>query len=192
MQREEFFKYAAPERFGFVDSALKDFFEPTRFPEYVVKACGLHYLLAEASTYERTGRTPFDPGEMMHKLKGDCQDQSVLLASMYLAGGLEVRFIRVDSPVGELHVLPEVYCPVSDPDLIADVLTEFYSRELGVGIGDVAWEKEAGRDGFWLIADPIFSEYVGDLSDLEHDGYVEFFGGNGDWEWVELFDVHRG
>lgn len=185
-----YFEAVAPERFGFVRSTLRDVFRPTRFPEYVVSAAGLHYLCSEASSFDNTGDRVFDPDEMLMRLKGDCQDQSVLLASMYLAAGLDVRFVRIDRPGGDSHVLPEVYCPVSDSDLISDVFREFYSREIGESVGQVAFEGSRGRDGYWLVADPVFSRYVGDIRDLEQDGFIEV-DSSGSWSWKDLIEVQR-
>lgn len=188
--RNSYFEAVAPERFGFVRETLRDVFRPTRFPEYVVSAAGLHYLCAEASSYGNTGDRVFDPDEMLMRLNGDCQDQSVLLASMYLAADLEVRFVRIDKPGGDRHVLTEVYCPVSDSQLTSEVFSEFYRREVGEGIGDVGWEGARGRDGVWLVADPVFSRYVGDIRDLRRDGYIEMRGSGG-WEWRDLVEVHE-
>jgi hypothetical protein len=188
--RNSYFEAVAPERFGFVRSTLRDVFRPTRFPDYVVSAAGLHYLCSEASSFDNTGDRVFDPDEMLMRLKGDCQDQSVLLASMYLAAGLDVRFVRIDRPGGDRHVLPEVYCPVSDSQLTSDVLKEFYRREVGESIGDVGWEGDREGSGVWLVADPVFSRYVGDIRDLRRDGYIEV-DGSGGWEWTDLVEVHE-
>ena len=183
----DYFAKTAPERFPHVPRELWETFRPTEFPDWVVEVCGLHFFVAEGSSYERTGSSIPDPGDMLYRLEGDCQDQSVLLASLYMSVDLDVRFVRVSKP-GQSHVLTEVYCPAPDSDLVCSVLRKFYSRELGRDVGEIAFEERSGESGFWLVADPEWSSFVGDISTLRGDYITDSASG---WEWRDLRQVQK-
>lgn len=186
-----YFSELKPEAFPHVPGELRRVFAGSEFPDWMVEVCALHFFVERGSSYSLSGPDVPSPGEMMDRLDGDCQDQSVLLGSLYQSVGLDVRFVVVKDSFGEnQHVFPEVYCPVPDTELVCSVLRKFYSRELDRGVGEIFYEEERGETGFWLVADPEFSYYVGDLRDLKKDGYAQDLA-DGDWEWTNLVEVQE-
>ncbi len=186
-----YFSELEPEAFPHVPSELRRVFAGSEFPDWMVEACALHFFVESGSSYSLSGPDVPSPGEMMDRLDGDCQDQSVLLGSLYQSVGLDVRFVVVRDPLGEnQHVFPEVYCPVPDTELVCSVLRKFYRQELGRDADEIFFEEESAETGFWLVADPEFSYYVGDLQDLKMDGYARDLSGGG-WEWTNLVEVQE-
>jgi hypothetical protein len=187
----DFFSAIDPQAFPHVPVELRRVFAGSEFPDWVFEACALHFFVESGSTYFDSGRTLPSPGEMMGRLEGDCQDQSVLLGSLYRSVGLDVRFVVVrQSGGGGQHVFPEVYCPVPDTELVCSVLRKFYSRELDREVDEIFFEENQGVNGFWLIADPEFSDYLGDLRYLKSDDYARELPGGG-WEWTNLVEVQE-
>jgi hypothetical protein len=187
----EYFSELDPEAFPHVPSELKSVFAGTEFPDWVIESVALHFFVERGSSYSLSGPDVPSPREMMNRLEGDCQDQSVLLGSLYQSVDLDVRFVVVrDSVGGNQHVFPEVYCPVPDSELVCSVLRKFYSKELGRNIDEIFFEEEADEIGFWLVADPEFSYYLGDLRNLKRDGYARDLAG-GSWEWTNLVEVQK-
>jgi len=185
-----YFSKVAPEKFPHIQRELAQVFRPTEFPDWIIQACGLHFFVEQASVYEDSGPSIPDPDEMLYRLEGDCQDQSVLLASMYLSVGLDVRFVRIKDEFGEgSHVFPEVYCPAPDRELVCSAVRKFYDREFDRRIDEIYFEGNDSELGFWLIADPEFSRYVGDVESLRRDDYVHDTAGG--WQWTNLVEVQE-
>lgn len=182
----------APGRFPHIERKLMETFEGSEFPDWVVKAAALHFFVGSGAEYSLTGFDVSDPDEMLQRLSGDCEDQSVLLASLYRSVGLDFRilFVRSDPSSRQGHVLVEVYCPVPDRELVCGVLRKFYRRELGREVEELFFEERSGETGFWLLADPEFSYYLGDLWELKEEGYARDLGGGG-WEWTDLVEVQE-
>lgn len=188
MANPDYFSKTAPTQFGFVEADIRETFS-SEFPDWITLSCGLHYLVANGTDYFLSGSDIPSPSEMLGRLQGDCEDQSVLLASCYMAAGLEPRFVIISDNEGNNgHVLPEVYCPVPDPDTTSSVIRKFYRRELDLDIDTISWE-DCSRSGYWFVADPEFSRYVGDIQDLERDGYIRNTGS--EWEWCTLREVQE-
>jgi len=192
MEVKDYAGEVAPGKFSHVPIELKKTFQGSGFPDWVVEACALHFFVHEGSSYSRTGlHDVVDPEEMLHRLDGDCKDQSVLLASLYRAVGLDVRLLFVAKPDSDYgHAFPEVYCPVPDVDLVCSVLEKFYQRELDRQVGEVYFEESGAEPGFWLLADPEGTSYVGDIERLREERYVRDTAGGG-WEWYDLIDIQH-
>lgn len=182
----DYFSKIAPDEFGFIEADVQSRFNST-FPEWVLLSCGLHFLVSNGTEYFSSGAYIPEPTEMVDKLQGDCEDQSVLLASLYIASGLEPRFVIISDAYGNNpHVLTEVYCSVPDTDTTHSVLETFYQEELDMRIETVSWEHSSDS-GYWYVADPEFSRYIGDIKSLKRDDYIRDTGSG--WEWCHCREI---
>lgn len=182
----DYFEKVAPEPFEFIESDVKSRFN-SKFPEWVLLSCGLHFLVSNGTDYFLSGASIPDPTDMVDKLEGDCQDQSVLLASLYIASGLEPRFVAISDRYGKKpHVLTEVHCSVPDTETTYSVIEKFYDEELDMMTETISWES-TNQKGYWYVADPEFSRYIGDIESLKQDDYIRDTGS--EWEWYNCRDI---
>lgn len=154
-----------PEKFRFVTDELDQRFR-TQTPDWVKYTVVLHRVTATQVEYYSSGSSVPQPDEMLDLLSGDCQDQTVLLGSMYVAAGFEVRMISVEK-IGEdkFHVLPTVKVPERDKDRFRDVIRECYRELFNEEIGSISTNPVGDTE--YLITDPEWSDYVGDTASLE-------------------------
>jgi transglutaminase-like putative cysteine protease len=153
---------------------------PRKFPGWVKYSCVMHSWVNKNSDYHRSGSEIPEPSEMMKRLSGDCEDQSVLLGSLMRAADLEIRFIAVDSKK-EGHVLVETKPPAQDTELVIWALEKFYEEELNRSVGSISWDED-DDGGKWFLADPVMSDYIGDTGSLERTGYMDK-NRDGTWNW---------
>jgi len=186
IQEPDYFSKVAPEAFGFIEADVQDRFNST-FPEWVLLSCGLHFLVSNGTDYFTTGAYIPKPTEMLDELHGDCQDQSVLLASLYIASGLEPRFVAISDAYGDNpHVLTEVYCSVPETETTYSVMETFYEEELDLRTETFSW-TQSNDSGYWYVADPEFSRYVGDIKGLKRDDYIRDT--ETGWEWCNCREI---
>lgn len=119
---------------------------------------------------------------------GNCEEKSIVLCSLLRQlPGLDTHFVTVENEDHEGHALVEVhYTDYRDPDRVAELLRDAYRdiEEIDCSAEEIHWET-TNRDE-WFIADPIKSEYVGDLSQHVADGYVTKH--DDYWEWHRIKD----
>jgi hypothetical protein len=109
------------------------------------------------------------PDEFFEDMRGDCQDWTTLMLSMYLALGLEAKTICVDSQSGQRHVLVLVRPPNRGIEKVCDALKLFYHRNRGFEPDSIAVHD---MDDPMVVAGSTITEYVGDLDSLVDMGYA--------------------
>lgn len=158
----------------------------------VVAAIHDHVANEVDYTSERPGFTR-EPVETWLK-GGNCVDQSLLTVSLLEAIGLSARLVAVGSADGERgHMLTQVHFDVADQQVVMDALNDYY----GAGLASVrayACERLEDELGYWFVADPEMSSYVGDIQGLLDQGYIRQTD-DGGWEWTNrervVYDVDR-
>jgi hypothetical protein len=104
--------------------------------------------------------------------KGDCEDQSIALASMLIYADFEIRIVVVNKKRDETgHVFLEALFPDADMAEIYEQSAQFYNDDEGV----VSWEKE--EDEIWMPCDPTATELAGspnDYFDVDRYGQVDW------------------
>lgn len=171
-----------------VKKILEDTFSHIGDWDAVKITAALHYYIAEKVGYESRGSSPnrrrFRPPTEAWKMGGNCEEQSVLLASLFASvRGVDSKLISVGKPDGSNHLL--VFSGyVLSSDRVLEKLKEFYRTdyhfdyEFGSGF---SWQMR--DDVCWIFSDPEFSTYIGDTGSLTHDGYV--IDTDDGWEWYD-------
>jgi hypothetical protein len=168
-----------PRKFRFVKEEISHRYSEASTPQPVIYAALLHRILDQEVDYHKSGSSIPRPSRLLNILSGDCQDQAVLLNSMYEAAGLETGFLSVEKKSGSArHVLPLLKNPLSSPDTFARKLRQFYQVHFNDFNEEICYEKRNGS--YWFVADPGWSRYVGDISSLSGK-YVDDYGS--DWNW---------
>ncbi|WP_313694166.1 hypothetical protein [Halorarum halobium] len=155
----------------------------TTQPNWTKYVAVLHKLVADEVDYHRSGSSVPLASEMLDRLSGDCEDQTVLLSNLFVAAGFDVRIILVEH-MGDknCHLLPQVRIP-EDTDTGTDRLREAYDELFGWRPGKMAWTRINGDP--YLIADAEWSSYVGDRSSLTGDYIKETSSG---WSWHNIME----
>lgn len=173
----------APDRFTFVPDVVQRE-RGSQYHEWFEYAIDLHGIVAGNVDYARSGRSVPEPDDMLDRLHGDCEDQSVLLGTLYQACGLSFRFVRVQKGNSNAHhILIELRCPVPDVDLVWRLIKDYYADVYDRSIGRISWERDDGAA--WFVADPVWSDYVGDAESLRNSAYVSRSDDDG-WEWYNV------
>jgi len=170
-----------PEKFEFVGEEVKHRYRQAENYDPVIYAAVLHRVLDHEVDYHKSGRQIPSPSELLDILSGDCQDQAVLLNSLYTAVGLEAGFLRVKRmDKSGAHILPLLKDPLRDPDEFARMLRRFYKVQFDEFNEEICYEKRNGD--YWFVADPGWSRYVGDISSLS-GAYIVDNGSS--WKWYD-------
>lgn len=181
-------KQIHPERFGYVPDMINRRFDSSE-PEPIVHMAVCHRIAYGQVEYHRSGSKIHTPDDMLNRLSGDCQDHSVLVATLLKACGLDVSLVRVSRKNSSRgHVLPEVQNPLDSIEEACDSLRRFYWNQFDIFAEEIGYERHGGS--YWIVADTAgdinagWSEYLGDIS--SYDGkYIERKG-SGDWEWWKV------
>jgi hypothetical protein len=146
-----------------IDREIKDIPQP----DWAKKAIVLHDLVRNEIDYHRNDHN-IPPKETLLRGRGDCVDRSILLTNMYLDVGLDVRGITA-SKIGERmhHRFLQVAIPETDTDLACKHLRDGYENLFGDRPGKMTWTRIDGVPYF--LADPGWSNYVGDRNSLTGD-----------------------
>jgi len=156
-------------------------FYDERFSLDICNIVCAHKILTSNADYTRT-RGPRDVDGMLEDMTGDCEDQSVLLCSMYEALDLDSALLTLANGNGGGHVSTLVEIP-GDEDRKTDELRLFYYRVFDEYHETISIEQLKGRT--WFVSGSTMTDYVGDISGLERQGYVHRTGGD-TWEWTNL------
>ena len=110
------------------------------------------------------------PVETLDTRGGDCDDQAVLIASLFSAVGIENRMRLISNTDNEWHLLTEFRIDLSLMDQFIAALDGFYdSGERDTGPRTYIHFTE--DDGVWLLADTT-RDYVGDYQSLMEQGFL--------------------
>lgn len=188
----DYTQYVDPEAFPDASEKLKNWgrtkADSTLWNKFARNAVLVYELVKQQIDYEKTGRTVASPRTIYRRQYGDCEDMSVLLAS--LAGAADainhIRFTYVKD-----HVLVQIgtLTPDGEPSdgvvkQIYKAYREYFDRE----IGDLYWEYDTNRRGHtraWLVADPTNDRgYLGSIGGLQTSGDVHR--GMDGWKWRTL------
>lgn len=151
-------------------------------------SAALHYYVAEKVSYEPRGRSPvrrrFRPPTECWEKGGNCEEQSVLLASLFgSVRGVESRWVSVRKRGGGGDHLLVFAGYRLDSKGVEQRLKDFYDGSENFDKSyrnGFAWQN---RDGVsWFFADPEFSSYIGDYGSLERDDYLWMLS-DSNWEW---------
>lgn len=91
--------------------------------------------------------------------EGDCEDQTVLLASLLEARSFETRFVSV-SRDDVKHLMLQVRFPLDKVDALNREAQSLYD----VDVEDLAYEED-DDGGAWLLCDPVWTPVVGAVND---------------------------
>lgn len=150
-------------------------------------AVELHRVVATEVDYDAPEPGFNRPIRETWEYGGNCVDQAVLLLSMFLAAGLEGRLVAISRSSSTGHMLPEVRLADREPSETIEQLHRHSTPDHLPVTRQFAWETEDNKPGPWFVADPVSSEYVGDIAALREDGYVEDTPGG--WNWTRTEDV---
>jgi len=156
-------------------------------PEWARKATYLHrYVYTKIDASMESGSYIQTPEETLEKGQGDCQDQGVLLANMYVDAGFDVRLARIrDNENGNNHITLQVHLP-GDCNDAYKVLEEVYENHYPVITeSNFAWSEV--RDGeFFFFADPMWSNFVGNKDQMIGKMIHQTLG----WSFYEVKEDH--
>ena len=136
--------------------------------QYVPDPVGVEYVAPPAETVECGG--------------GDCDDQAVLVASLCEAVGFPTRIVLCESGRREGHMLAEVDYGQADVDDVVAHLERFYGGRCDVRGGFFGELSPTGS--FWILADTVLGEYLGDIAGLERTGCVALDRETRRWGWA--------
>jgi len=154
----------------------------TSQPDWAKYAVVLHELVSEEAEYNSTGSKIPAASEMLDKMSGDCQDQTLLLTNLYYDAGLDIRIVslsKINEDKG--HVLPQVGVPV-DKNEATDILRDTYQDLFDTRPNKMAWTTSRKP---YFLADPVWSDYIGDRSSLT-GSYIEEDGNSWDFHRVKF------
>lgn len=110
------------------------------------------------------------PVETLDARGGDCDDQAVLIASLFSAVGIENRMRLIGNTNNEWHLLTEFRVDLSLMDEFIAALDGFYDSEAR-DTGPRTYVYFTENDGVWLLADTT-RDYVGDYQSLMEQGFL--------------------
>lgn len=168
------------------------YFPEARKSNCIEKAAALHLYVYEKVEFQTRdfSDNPRDirlPKECW-KSSGNCQEQTILLASLLKSvPELETRTKGLsDNQEGSVgHRTLEVRIPYAAGDF-KQTLKDFYKRthHFNGDPSELHWSRLKESNKIWMVADPTMSIHVGDLSSHRNKGYVVNSGGS--WEWYQV------
>lgn len=112
-----------------------------------------------------------------HDLSGNCEDQSILLASLLTSAGFDARYVvmeHLDEEGG--HMATQVRFKDCSRDRLLDEARAFYDVDY-----DWLARESAGNDGVWLHCEVTDAGIVGvgptDYFDVRSDGQMQWHNG---------------
>jgi transglutaminase-like putative cysteine protease len=111
------------------------------------------------------------PADTLQIGGGDCDDQALLMASLFSAVGLENRILFVDSADNGAHLLTQFAVHASLAEEVAPILDSFYAGNDRVP-DSRSYLPFVVDERVWLIADTT-RDYVGDYRSLVEQGFIK-------------------
>lgn len=168
-----------PALFSELPELIEREFYRGRFSREICNIVCAHRILTSNADYTVT-HGPRAVDEMLADMTGDCEDQSVLLCSMYEALGLDSAILSLQNDEGDGHLTTLVEIP-GDEDQKTDELRLFYHDAFDEYHRRISIEYLRGRA--WFVSGSTMTSYVGDISGLERAGYINRTSENA-WEWT--------
>jgi transglutaminase-like putative cysteine protease len=148
-----------PERVRDTASTVLQDVEDSGVERYNLAARLTQFVYEEVENVESSSRLLRPDYLLEHVGEGDCEDQTVLLASLLEARSFETRFVSV-SRNGVKHLMLQVRFPFDKVDNLTREAQKFYD----VDVEDLAYERDED-DGAWLLCDPVWTPVVGTVND---------------------------
>jgi len=127
------------------------------------------------------------PIETLQSRGGDCDDQAVLMASLFSAVGIPNRLRLICNDAGEWHLAAEFSVELPTSNEIVTILDEFYDAISRTTQPRTYWFfQEEGQ--FWLLADTT-RDYIPGYDSLFIDGYM-YKSEEGELQWVNCHSIH--
>ena len=126
------------------------------------------------------------PQQTLTTKKGDCDDQAVLMASLFAAANIKYRMLKLGNIHDTYHLVTEFCIEVWMKNKFFDILNEFYENSNRPLISKEYYFFEE-QEGIWLLADTT-RDYIADYGSLLRDGYMHQNGSK--IEWHNLVSVH--
>lgn len=170
-----------PDLFPNIGTHLRDHFEFRDFPDLIPFTVLPKEIADRSYRYTRTPG-PQDPLNFLEEGRGDCEDVTTLLCSMYASLGLETAMICVTQSGGrEAHILP-LLSPKEDIEIekVCDMIKVYYYDVLNRCIGSIATHSTE-EFGETIVVGSTITKYVGDLQSLIYSDYA-YRTSNG-WVW---------
>ena len=154
----------------------------------IEKIAALHLYVYEKVDYELREDRDFKPPKDCWRTSGNCQEQTVLLASLFKS------IVMVEARTKSLshnqdreygHRTLEVKFPYH-PKKVTEILEDFYSRtqHFNGSTSKFVCSHNKKATHTWIIADPTMSNHMADTSSLEKKGYLNR--NNRSWEWYKV------
>jgi len=136
--------------------------------------------------YDGPGRRPFRSPTETWKRGGNCEEQSILVASLLnMVKGTETKVLSVvTGDRSAAHLVPMVGFYLGGSK-VYDKLESFYREDFHFRYNlrnGVHWTVDG--DLSWFSSDSEFSVFLGDTESLADSGYVRDTGSG--WNWIDV------
>jgi len=168
-----------PERFSNLQQLINEHFASTGFPEWVLYITVPRHLAKEKIAYQFNAG-PKTADKLLDDMWGDCEDNTVLICSMYEALNLKTATVTVHNDNGQSHILPLVSHPNYPIKKVCDYLTFYYHQVHEFDNPPIAVEETVS--GAMVVVGSTMTEYVGDIQSLINQGYA--YRSSNSWQWT--------
>ena len=123
------------------------------------------------------------PQQTLKTKKGDCDDQAVLMASLFAAANIKYRMLKLGNVHDEYHLVTEFCIEVRMKNKFAEKLNKFYENcDRSFDLNGYYFFEE--QDGIWLLADTT-RNHVADFESLIADGFLHKTDSEIKWHNIE-------
>ena len=126
------------------------------------------------------------PKQTLKAKKGDCDDQAVLMASLFSAANIKNRMLLISNISNEWHLVTEICIEFGMKEMFVDLLNEFYENSSRSLISKEYYFFEE-QDGIWLLADTT-RNHVADFESLIAEGYL--YKTNSEIKWHNVESIY--
>lgn len=147
-----------------------------------------HYLYNEIKYIPKPIRTsnPKTPVQTLERKGGNCEEQSILLASLLSQiTGVQARILSIQNPEEYNHVLLETHFPHSSPEDVVDTVKEIYAEHDRLQeTPDALYAEQDSEQRTWFITDPEQSHWLGDMNSLFNSDWAHKT--ENSWQWNKM------
>lgn len=121
-----------------------------------------------------------------HGVESDCEDQTVLLASLLKIRSFKTRLLGVVGEDWGNHLMVQVRFPENSVEDLQGEAQDFYSTE----VPGIRYQSD-GSGGAWLLCDPVYSPVVGCVNEeffQENEGGELVFNEDTRYDYFSLED----